>query len=435
MNIVIDTNLLLDDPRIIYKLAAKYEKVIVPLTVLKELDKHKFNRDLSYSARSAIYEIVHFRQQHPDKIELVVTDEEMTDNDARIMKVAQKTNSEIATKDISMSAIAEAVGIHVELYNVVTNGFFNPYYYIKDDIVFDNFDISKKYTANKYESVLNYLGTFFDHPFNKDAWCFIFIEVKGKIEYIYANNPFSKELIRIDNIPEYRAIKVDNTTVKAMDAYQVCAFYALEEAPNTLITGKWGSGKTLLSTAYTLSTSLRKTFIIRPPVAINSKFSMGYLPGGVEDKLTEYHSGFLSSLYYIYANTRNQKCEGKDCKSENIEYDFVKDNIFRKKFEILPIPALQGVSLLEDDVLIVDETQLLDIDTLSMVLSRISEGSKLILLGDLAQTYNVVRPSESGLLKLRRILPHKYIAHVDLKNSYRSELIELADKLQDKTIE
>ena len=93
------------------------------------------------------------------------------------------------------------------------------------------------------------------------------------------------------------------------------------------------------------------------------------------------------------------------------------------------------MSLLEEDVLIVDETQLLDIDTLSMVLSRLSEGSKLILLGDLAQTYNVVRPSESGLLKLKRILPHRFIAHVDLKKSYRSELIELADKLQDKTIE
>ena len=69
-----------------------------------------------------------------------------------------------------------------------------------------------------------------------------------------------------------------------------------------------------------------------------------------------------------------------------------------------------------------------------MILSRPSENGKVVLLGDLKQTYNIVKPSESGLLKLLRILPHRSMAFIDLKNSYRSEIVELADMLQDKTI-
>jgi predicted ribonuclease YlaK len=69
-----------------------------------------------------------------------------------------------------------------------------------------------------------------------------------------------------------------------------------------------------------------------------------------------------------------------------------------------------------------------------MILSRPSETGRLILMGDIKQTYNIVKPSESGLLKLLRVLPHRSIALVNLKNSYRSELLEVADKLQDRTL-
>jgi hypothetical protein len=37
-------------------------------------------------------------------------------------------------------------------------------------------------------------------------------------------------------------------------------------------------------------------------------------------------------------------------------------------------------------------------------------------------------------LKLLRVLPHRSMAYVELQNSYRSDILEVADKLQDKTI-
>jgi PhoH-like ATPase len=64
-------------------------------------------------------------------------------------------------------------------------------------------------------------------------------------------------------------------------------------------------------------------------------------------------------------------------------------------------------------------------------LSRMSEGSKLFLLGDLHQTYKTISKEESGLNKLLEILPHEALCHVDLQNIYRNRLTELAMKLSE----
>jgi PhoH-like ATPase len=194
-----------------------------------------------------------------------------------------------------------------------------------------------------------------------------------------------------------------------------------------LITGRWGSGKTLLSVAHTLSVSKRKSFITRPPIGLDKKYDLGFLPGKKEDKMIEWLAGFLSALYYLYGNTRGQSKSG-------VGYDHIRDVMFHEQFEVLPMNSIQGLSLLDNDILMVDEAQLINVDYMSMILSRPSETGKLILMGDLKQTYNVVKPSESGLLKLLRVLPHPQMAYVELQNSYRSSLLEVADLLQDKTI-
>ena len=105
---------------------------------------------------------------------------------------------------------------------------------------------------------------------------------------------------------------------------------------------------------------------------------IGFVPGDKDEKMIGWFARFLSALYFIYANTRGQSKGG-------VSYDHIKDHIFKEKFETVPINALQGMSLLAGDVLIADEVQLIDIDYLSMILSRSSTGSKTILMGDLSQ--------------------------------------------------
>jgi len=192
------------------------------------------------------------------------------------------------------------------------------------------------------------------------------------------------------------------------------------------LTGKWGSGKSLLASAYALEDNDKKTFITRPPIGINGKYNIGFVPGDKEEKMVDWLAGFTSALYYIYGNTNGQT-DGKN------SYDYVKDTIFNQKYEVLPLNSIQGLSLLDDDMLLVDEVQLISVDYMSMILSRPTENGKLIMMGDLAQSYDVVKPSESGLLKLLRALPHRSMAYVRLETSYRSDILDLADKLQDKT--
>jgi PhoH-like ATPase len=438
-SVVIDTNILLDDPKILFKLTNKYDQIVIPITVLKELDKHKFKADTSFSAREAIRVIREFKNNYRHQIEFDLSgmDAEFDNsNDGKIIKSAKVTDSTIATKDVSMEIISEALGLETQLYDVVMNNLFDPYVYIEQDELFKH-NPEGTFGYSRVIEGLEYIETFdlFAKTSGRDnlqseSWFFVIIsEYTGK-PIVYANNPIKSIFQRIDNDGKYCKIadsKKKGKAIKARDIYQKCAIYALKEAQHVLITGRWGSGKSLLATAQTLYREDKKVFVSRAPVGLNSKYNLGFMPGSKEDKMQDWLAGFMSALYYLYANTRGQNIE-------NGGYDHVKDVLYREKLEPIAMNSIQGLSLLDNDTLIVDEVQLIDVAYLSMIMSRPSESGRLILLGDLGQTYDVVRPSESGLLKLLRVLPHKSLAYVDLKTSYRSDIIEIADLLQDKTM-
>lgn len=421
--ILVDTNLLLDDPNILFKLKDEYDTVVLSIVVLKELDKHKFNVDLSYSARAAINSIKEFQLTYPNQVEFVVGDNDLSNNDELIIEAAKNTDAIVATKDISMSIISNSKGVESKLYGNIANGVFDPYLELLDTDMPDTFAYNQEYVYLGYTSVVEALDL--HEKFTSDSWFFIFIRnIDDRLIALYAHNPLKSIIERIDNLGTYRHIRNDKVAVKALDGYQICAIYALNNADNVLITGKWGSGKSLLSTAYAIVDNPKKTFISRPPVGIDAKYNVGFLPGGIKEKLGSWAMGFLSATYFLFGNTKGQESKGKS-------FDFVKEEIFDNTFELIDANSLQGLSLL-DDYLLVDEVQYCTIDLMSMILSRATDESRILLTGDLAQSYSM-KPSNSGLLKLLRSLPHQSMAYVDLKNSYRSDLLELAEKLQDKS--
>ena len=296
-----------------------------------------------------------------------------------------------------------------------------------------NFSYGQEYVAEDYQKITTVFSKLSDNTFSKDNWWFVLIDVNTKFPIIYANNPMECKLVRIDDKPIYREIRTEGSNIKARDCYQICAIYAMLEAPNTLICGSYGSGKSLLASAYAISYNTdRKTFISRPNLTVDKRFSLGFLPGSLEEKLNPWMAGFISSLYHIFSNTKGQITE-KAPRLDNT-YDFVKDTIFTKYFEMVPLDSLQGTSFMNGDLLLLDEAQLCSIPVLATILSRFGEGSKLVMTGDIQQTYGVISPSENGLLKLLRLLPNNNLAYVVLKNNYRSNLLELANKLQNKVL-
>lgn len=433
-SVIIDTNLLLDDEFIIHKLAEEYDKVVIPTTVLKEIDQLKRNPNLRYPARRAIREILRFKDKNPDRLIFLMNDSDVSTNDEKIIEATVSCDGTLLTKDVSMHLLATSKGVSSNLYNHDDVDGFDPYYHIEfNDEVFCQagesvFSFHQSYIGNAYHAIVAVFEKVSKRSIDKDSWFFVIISSCDEL-YVYANNPKVHKLVRIDNDPNYKSIAVDKgIKLKALDIYQNCAIYALREAEHVLITGKWGSGKSLLATAYSLADSgkggsSKKIFITRPNKGITSEFDIGFRPGDLYDKMVDWCGGFISALYFIYSNTRGQV-------KKAASYDFIKDEIFKNVFEIMQIDSIQGVSMLSGDILMVDEVQLISVDYLSMILSRMSEGSKLILLGDLAQTYSAIRMAESGLRKLIQNLPDKSLAYVNLQNSYRSKITKLAEKLQ-----
>ncbi len=435
--IVVDTNIIMDDSEIIYKLLKDYDQIIFALTTIKELDKHKFDKFKSYSARCALRSIREFQTKYPDKIKFSSNDDEISHNDEKIIKVALQNDAVLATKDVSMGLIAETRNVETRLYDVMMNDIFNPYYYIEEKDLYeatgeDVFSFAQEYDDGEYETLLKIFSDITGRDVLANSWIFIFINVAGQSPIIYANNPIKEIIERIDNVPKYRKITMDqHSCINAFDEYQNCAIYAMIEAPNLLLCGSYGSGKSLLTTAYSLAYSDKKTYLVRPNIEVDYRLRLGFLPGGLDEKLFPWQTGVMSSLYYIYSDTKGQtslKMQGGST------YDFVKDAIFKKYFEMMALETMQGVSFLKSDLVLLDEVQLCSISILSTVLSRFGNGSKLIMTGDPKQAYEVIRPAESGLLKTLRILPHKSLAYVELKYNYRSDLIEIADMLQNKVI-
>ena len=436
--VVVDTNIIMDDNEIMYKLMKEYDKIIFPLTTIKELDKHKFDKDKSYSARCAIRSIREFQLKFPDIIQFSANDDEISANDEKIIEVAKQNNAILATKDISMGLIANTKGVETKIYDTMMNDIFDPYYYINDTDLYkatneDIFSFAQMYDDGDYETLLKIFSDITKRTIIKNSWIFIFINVVGKSPIIYANNPIKKIIERIDNVPKYRKINIDiHTNINALDEYQNCCIYAMLEAPNLLLCGSYGSGKSLLTTAFALANNERKTYITRPNIGVDRRLELGFLPGHLDEKLFQWQTGIMSSLYYIYSDTKGQmstKMQGGST------YDFVKDAIFKKYFEMMSLETIQGVSFLKSDLVLLDEVQLCSISILSIILSRFGNGAKLIMTGDPKQAYEAIRPAESGLLKTLRILPHRSLAYVELKYNYRSDLIEIANMLQNKVIE
>jgi len=437
-SVVVDTNLLLDDEKILYKLSKTYKQIVIPITVLKELDSLKYRSETAFSARKAIRAILEFKSANLDRIYFDLSEIDVsidTGNDSKIIRSSKKNNATLATKDISMGLIANAQNIDTILYDAVINDLFHPYVYMEQDLLFQTFNegtfgYARVFGNGEYDTFLRVVTKISGRSnINRNTWFFVIINTPMENTVVYAHNPLKNIFQKIDDDPNYCMIDNNKKSakIKARDIYQKCAIYALKEAQHVLITGKYGTGKSLIATSAALANNDdKKIFVSRAPIGLNSKYNIGFTPGDVAEKMSDWLAGFMSALYYMYANTKGQDRSGG--------YDYVRDVLFREKMEPIPINTIQGLSLLDNDTLIVDETQLIDVGTMSMILSRPSKTGRLILLGDLAQTYDVVKPSESGLLKLLRVLPHKSVAYVDLQTSYRSDIIELADLLQDKTM-
>ena len=206
-------------------------------------------------------------------------------------------------------------------------------------------------------------------------------------------------------------------TVSPKDAYQQCAIDSLLEDDFTVITGKAGSGKTLLSLSYCLrqiqGNAREKLVIFANPVKTKGAEQLGFYPGDRTTKLMQNSIGaMLSSKLGDEMGTEMLMQTGK--------------------VEILPVSDIRGYEVGPKQIMYITEAQNMSIDLLKLAVQRCAQGSKIILEGDVCTQVDhyTFEGANSGLRRVIDVFEgYDGFSHVDLPNIYRSHIADKAEEL------
>ena len=191
------------------------------------------------------------------------------------------------------------------------------------------------------------------------------------------------------------------------------------------LVGKAGTGKTLLAIAAGLKKTLEdgvytRMLVSRPVMPLGR--DIGYLPGDVDEKLNPWMQPIFDNLEFLFSSG-GTKSNGRGSRGflELLESGTI---------QVEPLTYIRGRSL-PNQYLIVDEAQNLTPHEVKTIASRIGEGTKLVLTGDIGQIDNpYVDHASNGLSVLAdRFKRERVAGHVVLAKGERSELAELAANL------
>jgi PhoH-like ATPase len=189
------------------------------------------------------------------------------------------------------------------------------------------------------------------------------------------------------------------------------------------IVGKAGTGKTLLAIAAGLQKSMeegvyQKLLVSRPIFPLGR--DIGYLPGSVEEKLNPWMQPIFDNVEYLMNLSRSEKKAGRGW------HELMDLGIL----EIEPLTYIRGRSI-PNQFIIVDEAQNLTPHEVKTIITRVGDGTKIVLTGDPYQIDNpYVDQTNNGLVHVvNRFQNERLAGHITLSKGERSPLAELAANL------
>ena len=454
---VLDTNVLLHDPLAIN--AFKEHRVVVPMTVLEELDaiKDRRDKDVSREARIAINAIDNVLENatpkqiqdgvpitqglglpHPGTLsifpdQLIQHDNEapyldgslQQANDNRIINVAlhlQTTQPSayvcLVTKDINMRLKAKGSGLeHVEDY--------------KKDRVLDDIELlAKGYEAiagdfwSRVEKVRTVQrGRETIHTIDRDVLPAAYPQmfVLDDTHFVGFVTAIDAQHVHLLDLSREELMSQQLWGLRPRNMEQAMAFFLIQrdDADMTVMTGPAGSGKTLIALAYGLHAIMEekrydKLIVARstPPIAED----IGFLPGTEEEKMAPWLAAFDDNLEVLH---------GAD-ESPFGSVQYVKE---RANIQFKSLNFMRGRSF-NNAYIIIDECQSLTQFQLKSIITRVGVNSKIVVLGNLAQIDNkYITPLTSGLTYLVekcKGFEHAAIMHVN--GIERSRLAAFAEE-------
>ena len=365
---VLDTNVLLHDPTAVA--AFMEHHVVIPMTVLEELDHIKDRRDktVSREARIAIQMIEkvvggaspgatqagveipgsNFNGPlgtlaiYPDQLIqedgvvpfLNATQDQANDN--RIINVALKLQSEqpdslvcLVTKDINMRIKAKGSGLnHVEDY--------------RHDRVLDDIDLlttGYEHVSGDFWSTIAEVDTIREDGVTLHRLARTALPNAYPCQFVYDDEKFLAYVVKMDE--EFIYLRVDSRDnlmnqrfwgLAPRNLEQAMAMRLLEDGDidMTVLTGPAGSGKTLLALAYGLHAILEKRKFSKlivarstPPIAEE----IGFLPGTEEEKMAPWLAAFEDNLEILHGTD--------ECANGSIDYVKERANIQFKSLNFM----------------------------------------------------------------------------------------------------
>jgi PhoH-like ATPase len=179
--------------------------------------------------------------------------------------------------------------------------------------------------------------------------------------------------------------------------------------------GRAGTGKSALALCAGLEAVMerrahKKIVIFRPLYPVGGQ-ELGYLPGSEGEKMSPWAQAVFDTLGAL------------------VSQPIIDEIIDRGLIEVLPLTHIRGRSL-HDSFVIVDEAQSLERGVLLTVLSRIGQGSRVVLTHDVGQRDNLRVGRHDGVVAVVETLKgHPLFAHVTLTRSERSAIAALVTEM------
>jgi PhoH-like ATPase len=435
---ILDTNVILHDASCIYQF--QENDIVIPLTVIEELDHFKrgnqiinlnareFARTLDTMTGQALFNGGVSIGKNKGKVRIAISKgigSEIKDffkedtPDHRILTAAydwskkyKNTTVILVSKDVNLRMKAKALGILAEDYT--TDRIRNVEELYSGKEIVEGFDDSAivRLFQPPYEIPVKQISKKLPGEIIPNKFYIFRNENRSVLACIDQN----KELIR----------KIDkNVTygIKPRNAEQTFAVDALTNMniPLVTLTGKAGTGKTLLALASALQVKkdYRQIYIARPIVPLSNK-DIGFLPGDVQSKIEPYMQPLWDNLKVI-----------QDQYQENDkQYQQITAMIKDEKIVIEPLTFIRGRSL-QRVFFIVDEAQNLTPHEIKTIITRAGSGAKVVFTGDIYQIDHPYLDSQSNGLSylIDHFMGQKLYAHINLEKGERSELAELASNL------
>jgi PhoH-like ATPase len=431
---VLDTNILIHDPRAI--LQFEENEVVIPIFVLEEIDQFKKEAsERGRNAREVARMLDGYRQGNHRLSEgaplptggklrvaagqrsVPTTLRESQIADHLILGVAldvRESNPNdqtiFVTKDVNLRLRADALGLKAMDYEA------------------DRIDIDELYSGM---TEVNVTGADVDAFYSQGALPLDKAEVLPN-QYVLLKDPDSPShtaLGRYDassgKLVPLRKMRDGVWGIRPRNKEQHTALDLLLADDVKLVTlvGKAGTGKTMLAIAAGLQRVVEertysRLLVSRPIFPLGR--DVGYLPGDLEQKLNPWMQPIYDNVEFLMGLSKADTKNGRSPR-ELIDLGYI---------EIEPLTYIRGRSI-PNQYIIVDEAQNLTPHEVKTIITRVGEGTKIVLTGDPYQIDNpYVDATSNGLTTIvQKFMGQPIAGHVTLTKGERSPLAELASNL------